>query len=161
LNHESAKEREDREKKPFIVNFVNFRVFVIQTDEVKKQMSENKYEFNDNTSEIISAALEVHKAIGPGFLEVVYQRALFYEMKLRNIEFTREAELDIVYKGKKVGKKRVDFYVGDCLVEMKAKTALEDIDFMQTLSYLRASNKKIALLLNFGGRKLEIKRIVN
>ena len=63
-------------------------------------MSENKYEFNDNTSEIISAALEVHKAIGPGFLEVVYQRALFYEMKLREIEFTREAEIDILYKGK-------------------------------------------------------------
>ncbi|MEW6235803.1 MAG: GxxExxY protein [Candidatus Omnitrophota bacterium] len=124
-------------------------------------MAENKYEFNDGTPEIISAALEVHKAIGPGFLEVVYQRALFYEMKLRNIEFTREAEIDIIYKGKKVGKKRVDFYVGDCLIEIKAKAALEDIDFMEILSYLRASNKKIAQLLNFGGKKLEIKRIVN
>mgnify|MGYP001017955107 CR=1 FL=1 len=124
-------------------------------------MPGNKHEFNDGTSEIISAALEVHKVLGPGFQEVVYQRALFYEFKFRNIDFTREAEIDIFFKGKKVGKKRVDFYLSDCLVEMKAKAALEDVDFVQTLSYLRASQKKVALLLNFGSKNLEIKRIVN
>ena len=124
-------------------------------------IANRKHTFDDGTSEIISAALEVHKTLGPGFQEVIYQRALFYEMKLRNIEFTREAEIDIFYKGKKVGKKRVDFFVGDCLVEMKAKAALEEVDFIQTLSYLRASGKKVALLLNFGVPKLEIKRIVN
>ena len=124
-------------------------------------MTDSKYKFDDGTSEIISAALEVHKSLGPGFQEVIYQRSLFYEMKLRNIEFSRESEIDIFYKGKKVGKRRVDFFVGDCLVEIKAKAMLEDVDFVQTLSYLRASGKKVALLLNFGSKKLEIKRIVN
>ncbi len=124
-------------------------------------MSGSKHEFNDGTSEIISAALEVHKALGPGFLEVVYQRALFYEMKLRNMEFTREAEIDLFYKDKKIGKKRVDIYVGDCIVEIKAKSELEEIDFVQTLSYLRVTGKKLALLFNFGSPTLDIKRIVN
>lgn len=124
-------------------------------------MSENKYSFDDGTSSIIAAALEVHKALGPGFQEVIYQRALFYEMKLQNMDFSREEEIDIFYKGRKVGKKRVDFFVGDCLVEMKAKAQFDEVDFVQTLSYLRASGKKVALLLNFGSIKLEIKRIVN
>ena len=74
-------------------------------------MVENKHSFNDGTSEIISAALEVHKTLGPGFMEVIYQRALFHEMKDRAMEFSREEEIDIFYKDKKVGKKRVDFYV--------------------------------------------------
>ena len=120
-----------------------------------------RHKFEDGTAEIISAALEVHNNLGPGFQEVIYQRSLFYEMKMRNMDFSREEEIEIFYKGKKVGKRRVDFYVGDCLVEIKAKSALEDVDFAQTLSYLRASGKKVALLLNFGTKKLEIKRIVN
>ena len=120
-----------------------------------------RHKFEDGTAEIISAALEVHNNLGPGFQEVIYQRSLFYEMKMRNMDFSREEEIEIFYKGKKVGKRRVDFYVGDCSVEIKAKSALEDVDFAQTLSYLRASGKKVALLLNFGTKKLEIKRIVN
>lgn len=124
-------------------------------------MSEHKYSFDDSTSAIISAALEVHKILGSGFQEFIYQRALFEEMKLRNMDFSREEEIDVIYKGKKVGKKRVDFYMNDCIVELKAKNQFEDVDFIQTLSYLRASGKKVALLLNFGTTKLEIKRIVN
>ena len=67
-------------------------------------MTDTKHSFQDGTSAIISAALEIHKILGPGFQEVIYQRALFYEMKLRSLDFTREAEIDIFYKGKKVGK---------------------------------------------------------
>jgi GxxExxY protein len=121
----------------------------------------NRHSFDDGTSEIIAAALEVHKTLGPGFQELIYQRALFHEMKLREMEFTREADIPIHYKGRKVGGRRVDFMVGECLVEIKAKTGLDDVDFVQTLSYLRSSGRKVALLLNFGARKLEIKRIVN
>lgn len=123
-----------------------------------KQPSE---EFDPHTHTIISCALEVHNHLGPGFQEVIYQRALFHELKLRNIEFHREGEIDIYYKDKKVGSRRVDFFIEDCLLEIKAKSALEDVDFIQTLSYLRASKKKVGLLINFGREKLEIKRIVN
>jgi len=124
-------------------------------------MSSNRQNFEDGSSYIIGAALEVHKTLGPGFQELIYQRALFREMKLRQMEFTREAEITVHYKGRKIGARRVDFMVGDCLVEIKAKAALDDADFVQTLSYLRSSGKKVALLLNFGRKKLEIKRIVN
>lgn len=68
--------------------------------------------------------------------------------------------MDVCYKGKKVGRKRVDFVVDEVLVEIKAKAALEDVDLVQTLYYLKASVYKVALLLNFGAKQLEIKRIV-
>ena len=110
---------------------------------------------------IIAAAIEVHKILGPGFQEVVYQRSLFYEMNARGMEFTREAEFDIFYKNKKVGKRRVDFFMDNCLVEIKAKREFDDTDYIQTLSYLKASGKKIGLLINFGQRKLEVKRLVH
>jgi len=119
------------------------------------------HNFDDNTSEIISKAIEVHKNLGPGFQEVIYQRALEFEMLSYNMDFSREVYIKVFYKGNKVGTRCVDFMVDQCLVEIKAKAALEDIDFIQTLSYLRASGNKVALLLNFGARKLEIKRIVN
>ena len=69
--------------------------------------------------------------------------------------------IDVLYKGEKVGRKRVDFIVEECMVEIKAKAALEDVDFIQTLSYLKASGYKVGLLLNFGAKRLEIKRLAN
>lgn len=104
-------------------------------------MIQNGHDFDDGTSAIIAAALEVHKTLGPGFQELIYQRALYHEMKLREMDFTREADIPIFYKGQKVGARRVDFMVEDCLVEIKAKTGLEEVDFVQTLSYLRSSGK--------------------
>ena len=120
-----------------------------------------KHDFEDGTSDIIAAALEVHRTLGPGFREVEYQRALFFELKMRNMEFVREANIKVYYKGRNVGSRRVDFMFADCITEIKAKVEVEDVDFAQTLSYLRASGRKVALLLNFGAPKLEIRRLVN
>ena len=82
-------------------------------------------------------------------------------MPAHGLEFTREEGIGVFYKGERVGKHRVDFVVEDCLVEIKAKAALEEVDFVQTLSYLKASGYRVGLLLNFGAKKLEIKRVAN
>lgn len=119
------------------------------------------YPLSDLTGRIIGCAMEVHRVLGPGFEEVFYQRALHRELTAAGIESEREVWIDVDYKDLKLGKKRVDFVVEDCLVEIKAKAALDDVDKVQTLSYLKASGRGIALLLNFGGKELEIKRIAN
>ncbi len=107
----------------------------------------------------------MHRVLGPGFEELIYQRALAKELPAHDLEYEREVPIDVFYRGTKVGRKRVDFVVGndtgDVLVEIKAKAALEPVDFVQTLSYLKASGHRIGLLLNFGGERLEIKRLAN
>jgi len=122
------------------------------------------YPLSALTGRILGAAKEVHTELGPGFEEVIYQRALALEFPAHDLEFSREVWIDVHYKGEKVGRKRVDFVVGDetgdVLVEIKAKAALEEVNFVQTLSYLKASGHTVALLLNFGAKRLGIKRIV-
>jgi GxxExxY protein len=124
-----------------------------------------RYPLSALTARIIAAAQEVHRVLGPGFEEVVYQRALAQELPAHGLEYSREVWIDVVYKGQRVGRKRVDFVVGDStgdvMVEVKARASLEDVDFVQALSYLRASGCRVGLLLNFGGQRLEIKRIAN
>ncbi|MCX6344415.1 MAG: GxxExxY protein [Armatimonadetes bacterium] len=123
--------------------------------------SEKGYDFGKDTSGIIGAAIETHKELGAGFQEVVYQRALALELEAAGIEFTREVNVPVFYKGKHIDTRRVDFVIGDCIVEIKARKELLPEDLIQTLSYLRASGYKVALLLNFGAQKLEIKRFAN
>jgi len=124
--------------------------------------SSNKgYDFGSLTNRILGAAIEVHKNLGPGFQEVIYQRALALELKSRGVDFVREAKIPVFYKGEKVGVRRVDFLVDECLVEIKARSEIADQDCIQTLSYLRASGLRVALLLNFGAARLGIKRFVN
>jgi GxxExxY protein len=113
------------------------------------------------TSGIIAAAVEVEKHLGAGFREIIYQRALVHELPAHGLEFSREVWIDVFYKGERLGGQRVDFVVEDCLVQIKAKAVLDEADFVQTLSYLKASGYKVGLLLNFGAKKLEIKRVVN
>ena len=120
-----------------------------------------EYPLSDVTARIIAAATEVHRTLGPGFREVIYQRALALELPRHGLEFGREVWIDVYYKGAKVGRKRVDFVIGEVMVEIKAKSALEDVDFVQALSYLKASGYKVGLLLNFGARRLQIKRLAN
>ena len=124
-----------------------------------------RYRLSELTSRIIAAAHEVHRALGPGFEEVIYQRALAKEFPTRGLEFTREISIDVMYKEQKVGIKRVDFVVGDddgeVLVEIKAKVKLEEVDFVQTLSYLKASGHRVGLLINFGSQRVEVKRLAN
>lgn len=122
---------------------------------------DEQYMMSELTSRIIACAIEVHKTLGPGFEEVFYQRALERELSAAGIESSREVEIDVCYKGLKLSKKRVDFVIEDVLLEIKAKAALEDVDKVQTLSYLKASGCPIGLLINFGGVEIEIKRIAN
>jgi len=105
--------------------------------------------------------MEVHRQLGPGFEEVIYQRALALELPGHGLEFSREVWIDVYYKTQEIGHKRVDFVIDEVLVEIKAKAKLEDVDFVQTLSYLKASGYKVGLLLNFGSTKMEINRVAN
>lgn len=114
------------------------------------------------TEKIIAAAFEVHKHLGNGFQEVVYQRAMEVEMFMQKVAFVREEEMVIYYKGIDVGKRRVDFLVeGNVLVELKAITEINDIHFAQVINYLEAYRLEIALLLNFGEKSMKIKRFLN
>ncbi len=119
--------------------------------------------YQDITGKIINAALEVHKFLGNGFQEVIYQRALAYEMNLANLNFAREIEQDIYYKdlADPIGTRRADFVVeGKVLVEIKAIIELEDVHLAQILNYLRAYKLEVGLLINFGSKSLTFKRVV-
>ena len=112
------------------------------------------------TRMIIGASMEVHNTLGNGFQEVIYQRALAIEMQFRGLNFNREHEMDIFYKGERIGGRRVDFFVENCvMVELKARVALEDVHLAQAKNYLEAYNVEIGLLINFGGKSLEFKRV--
>ena len=114
------------------------------------------------TREIIGSAMEVHNILGNGFQEVVYQRALSIEMKLRNIEHQREFEMPLFYKGFDVGGRRVDFLVANEIsVEIKAVINLEDVHLAQAINYLEAYNLQTGLLINFGAKSLQFKRLFN
>ena len=127
-----------------------------------KEYSTDKYPSSELTSEIIGAAIEVHKQLGPGFLEYVYEEALDYELKLLKIPFERQFELDIFYKDIVIPKKyRADLFVDKkVIVELKASKKITEIDEAQLLHYLKATKTKVGLLLAFGNYKLEIARRV-
>ena len=113
---------------------------------------------------IIGAALEVHKALGPGFLESVYEEALCVELELRGIPFVRQAAVSVAYKGRLVGEGKVDLLVDDAIVvELKAVEALASIHDAQVISYLKATGYHLGLLINFNARVLKdgLKRLVN
>lgn len=114
------------------------------------------------THKIIGCAMEVHKHLGNGFQEVVYQRALSIELDLQQVGHAREMEMPLEYKGHDVGTRRVDFLVEDkVMVEIKAITKLEDVHLAQAMNYLVAYKLEIGLLINFGGKSLEFKRVHN
>jgi GxxExxY protein len=120
-----------------------------------------EYALSEITARIIAAATQVHKSLGPGFEEVIYQRALALELPAHDLAYSREVWIDIFYKGVKVGRKRVDFVIEDVMVEIKARAEIEEVHFVQALSYLKASGCKVGLLLNFGAKKLQIRRLAN
>lgn len=114
------------------------------------------------THKIIGAAMEVHQQLGNGFQEVIYQRALSIEMNLQNIPHEREKEMPLMYKGYDVGTRRVDFFVDEqVMVEIKAIINLEDVHLAQAKNYLEAYRMETGLLINFGSRSLQFKRIFN
>lgn len=130
---------------------------------VSGQLSRSKDKRDPETYAIIGAAMEIHRELGPGFLEAVYQDALEWEFKIRNIPFVREHPIPVIYKGTKLGTPyRVNFFCfGSVLVELKAIKTLSPIEDAQAIHYLKATGFHRAMLINFGAPSLEYKRLVH
>lgn len=107
------------------------------------------------TEQIIASAIEVHRFLGPGLLESIYEEALCHELSLRVISFERQKEIDVIYKDKVIKGQRLDLIVnGEVIVEIKSVRKLDEVFTAQVLSYLKSTGLKRALLINFGERKL-------
>jgi GxxExxY protein len=114
------------------------------------------------TRGIIGCAMQVHRTLGNGFQEIIYQRAMALEMAAKGIAFEREKELPICYRGEQIGVRRVDFFVeGKVMVELKAVIRLEEVHLAQVSNYLVAYQMDVGLLINFGARSLKFKRVHN
>jgi GxxExxY protein len=112
------------------------------------------------TREIIAAAIDVHCALGPGFLESIYEEAMAIAMSERSIRFQRQLTIRVAFRDHLVGEHRLDFLVADeVVVELKAMKTIEDVHYAITRSYLRAAGRSRALLLNFAAPTLQVKRI--
>ncbi|HZZ82352.1 MAG TPA: GxxExxY protein [Gemmataceae bacterium] len=119
------------------------------------------HEFEALSGQIIEAAIDVHKQLGPGFLESIYERAMKIALRKRGIEFVFQQEVEVFYEGESVGLQRMDLIVqGEIVVELKAIKALEDVHFAQVRSYLKATSLRVGLLMNFNAATLLVKRIV-
>ena len=128
-----------------------------------KQSFDKEFPLKEVTEKIISCAIEVHSALGPGLLESLYEEALVEEFKLRNILFERQKEIVMKYKGKDIGNHRIDLLVEDkVIVELKATDAINKIYEAQLLTYLKATNKRVGLLINFNIERLKdgIRRLI-
>ena len=114
------------------------------------------------TEKIIGCAMKVHSKLGNGFQEVIYQRALEIELRKANLNYAREMEMPIFYEGVEIGRRRVDFFVDNTiLVELKAIIQLDEVHLAQALNYLEAYMMEVGLLINFGSRSLQFKRVHN
>lgn len=120
------------------------------------------YKYTDITEKIIGAAMKVHRTLGNGFQEVIYQRCLEIEFQNQKQGYEREREQVIFYEGVDVGSRRVDFLVeGKVLVELKAIVQLEPVHLAQAINYLEAFDLEVGLLINFGSTSLQFKRLLN
>lgn len=118
------------------------------------------FENEELCSKVIGAAIEVHKVLGPGFLESVYENAMMIEFAKQGIRADKEVSIPVFYDGFEVGKHRLDILVEDeVILELKAVKELENIFFVTVKSYMKATGKNSALLLNFSKSKLEVRRI--
>jgi len=130
-----------------------------------KETTELTEEFplKDITEKIIGCAIEVHSTLGPGLLESVYEEALAHEFKLRGIVFERQKEIELEYKGKRIGKHRIDYLVEqEVILEIKATEGINKIFEAQLLTYMKAMKKRVGLLINFNTERLKdgIKRLI-
>ena len=114
------------------------------------------------THRIIGSAMQVHSILGNGFQEVIYQRALDIEMTKRGLVFQREMSMNIYYDGQDIGTRRVDFFVEGCImVEIKAIIQMDAVHLAQAMNYCQAYNLPIGLLINFGSKSLDFRRVYN
>ena len=119
------------------------------------------YLYSELTEKIIGLAIKVHKELGSAYEEKVYQRALYLEFQKNKVRFEREKEIDIKYSSVTIGKKKLDFIVeGKIIVELKKADTINVVHIAQVVSYLKTMNLKLGLILNFGGSKLQIKRVI-
>jgi GxxExxY protein len=127
-----------------------------------KDVVNDNYKHSELTGRIIGCSMKVHSSLGNGFQEVIYQRSLALEMEKQGLKFVRELEMPVHYEGIEVGTRRVDFLVEEkIMVELKAITKLEDVHLAQAINYLEAYKLGTGLLINFGSRSLEFKRVTN
>jgi GxxExxY protein len=130
-------------------------------NDLMNTMINQQYPESELIGKIIGCAMEVHKIPGNGFQEVIYQRALAIEMDRQGIDFGREFEMAIFYKGENIGTRRVDFFVEEkIMVELKAVIQLEDVHLAQANNYLEAYHMEIGLLINFGSKSLQFHRVM-
>mgnify|MGYP001590147971 CR=1 FL=1 len=117
-------------------------------------------QINKLSNKVIGLAIKVHKALGPGFVEKIYSKALAYELEKAKIKFTEEKIIKVKYENLLMGGHRLDFLIEDeIILEIKAVYEINHFHMAQMLSYLKATNKKLGLILNFSRSKLEIKRV--
>jgi GxxExxY protein len=120
------------------------------------------FNYTNLTGRIIGCAMEVHKILGSGFQESVYQKAMAIEMQIQGIPYDREFAMPVFYKSRHISTRRVDFLVNKIIsTELKAVHTLDDSHLAQAINYLEAFNLEIGLLLNFGSRSLQFKRLIN
>jgi GxxExxY protein len=118
--------------------------------------------YSELTGRIIGSAMQVHKTLGNGFMEVIYQRALAIEMQFQFLSYVREQEIALYYRERPIGSRRVDFLVEDkILVELKAVSKLDDVHLAQAINYLEAFKLEVCLLINFGSTGMEFRRLEN
>lgn len=132
------------------------------SEQSQKSEVQTTYKYSELTGKIIGCAMRVHSALGNGFQEVIYQRAMEIEMADAGLSFSREHEMPVYYKNQQIGTRRVDFLVEAVVsVELKALTNLEDVHLAQAINYLEAYDLEVGLLINFGAKSLQHKRLVN
>lgn len=120
-----------------------------------------KYLYNNLTEKVIGLAIKVHKELGSAYEEKVYQRALYLEFQRNKLKFEREKEVNIKYGPVTIGKKKLDFIVdGKVVVEIKKADSIDKVHIAQVVSYLKVLGLRLGLILNFGGSKLQIKRVI-
>ena len=127
-----------------------------------KPVVNTDYKHSAITGKIIGCAMEVHRYLGNCFQERIYQRALAIEMSKQGLKFAVEFEMTVFYKGEYIGKRRVDFLVEDIVsVEIKARAELDDSHLNQDINYLEVYHIETGLLINFGAKSLQFKRLIN
>ena len=125
-------------------------------------VTKGEHKYSELTGKVIGCAMTVHTGLGNGFHEVIYQWALAIEMSDQGLSFNRDHVMPVYYKEQQIGSRRVDFLVNDVVsVELKAVARLEDTHLAQAMNYLEAYDLEVGLLINFGARSLEFKRVTN
>lgn len=139
-----------------------FNPLLLKSIPMDQQISQNNDEINELTRKIIGCAMAVHKALGNGFQEVIYQRALAIEFTFQGLSFEREKEMPLTYRGQDIGTRRVDFFVDQrVMVELKAIEQILPVHKAQAINYCEAYQIADGLLINFGSSSLDFKRVYN